>query len=64
MVMVYINGQMEAFIKEIGTKIRLAGMANTTGTMVEIIKGTGLKIICMDKASTLGLMDVSMKANT
>jgi hypothetical protein len=36
-----INGLMEAFIKEIGIKIKLMGTESITGTTVEFTKATG-----------------------
>ena len=62
--MEFTNGQTEVCIKEIGTKTRFQNMANTTGTMGEHIKGTGLIIICMDKVFTNGLTVENTKVNT
>jgi hypothetical protein len=61
--MVFINGPTEASIKVIGTKTKLVGMENTTGMMAELTKDIGLKIICTDKASTLGLMVENTKVS-
>ena len=59
----FINGQMEVFIKETGTKTRFQNMESITGTMEELIKDTGLIIICMVMEFTNGLTEGNMKVN-
>ena len=61
--MEFINGQTEACIKVTGIKIRFQNMVNIIGTTEEHIRGTGLIIICMDKAFTNGLTVENTKAN-
>lgn len=39
--MEFINGRMEVYIKEIGTKIKFQVTENITGTMGGLIKGIG-----------------------
>jgi hypothetical protein len=41
MAMVYTNGPMVAYIKEIGRKIKYQDMVNTLGTMSVLIKVIG-----------------------
>ena len=62
--MVYISGLMVAFIKEIGMKIKYLVTESIIGTMAELIRATGLIIICMDKEFINGQMAENMKVNT
>ena len=61
--MEFTNGQMEVFTKETGTKTRFQNMESITGTMEELIKDTGLIIICMVMEFTNGLTEGNMKVN-
>ena len=61
--MEFINGLMEAYIKEIGTKIRFLDMENITGTTAGPIKGIGWIIICTVKEFICGWMVESMRAS-
>ena len=47
-----------------GSIIKLRAKESINGSTVEVMKGAGLKIICMGKASTLGKMVEGMKDNT
>lgn len=61
--MEFINGLMEVYIKEIGTKIKYLDTENITGMMVGLIKGIGWIIICTVKEYICGWMEENMKEN-
>ena len=61
MVTVCINGQTVVNLKVTGKKIKSRGTESTIGRMVEFMKDTGIKIICMDKGCINGQMEDNMK---
>jgi len=59
-----IGGQITAHIVEIGSTIKYQAMVNIVGTMVVFTTDIGRTTTCMVRASTNGLMVVSMLENT
>lgn len=60
----HISGQMTPSTPETGWTITSKGRANTDGPMEEVTLDNGKRTSCMERASTLGLTDVNMRAST
>jgi hypothetical protein len=62
--MEFTSGPTGASIKATGTKTKSLGMVSTTGKMAVLIKGTGMKIICMEREFMSGQMEGPTRAST